>query len=118
MAQLELVGWRAREAGKSGCWSSPCTMCEVVQPTRGMTSPDEITVLGSLTCCMSSCLSLSCGFALSECILGQSSYGSLLAMSGEKKLSDFVVLALSYAGHGLTSFSSYLPSLEILLHTV
>lgn len=94
-------------------------VCEVVQPTCGMTNPDEITVLGSLPCCMSSRLSLSCGFALSKCILGQSSYGSSLAMSGEKKImSDSVGLVLSYAGHGLTSFSYCLPSLEILLHTV
>lgn len=84
MSQFELVGWRARDGGEVRVLvKSLYYVCEIFQPTHGITSPDEITVLGSLPHRMSSCLSLSCGFALSKCILGQSSFGSPLAMSGE-----------------------------------
>lgn len=85
MAYFELVGWRARDGEESqGAVKSLYHVCEIFQPTHGMTSPDEITALGSLPCCMASCPHLSCGFAISKCILGQSSYGCPSAMSGEK----------------------------------
>lgn len=119
MAQFELVGWRARDGGEVRVLvKSLYHVCGIVHPTHGMKflvqSPDEITVLESLPHCMSLCPRLSCGFALSKCILGQSSSGSPLALSGGKFFLT-VGLALSYAGHGLTSFSYCLPLLEILL---
>lgn len=49
MAHFELVGWRAGDGGEVRVLvKSLYHVCEIFQPTHGMTSPDEITVLGSL----------------------------------------------------------------------